>query len=230
MAITIGRQQIPYAAEPSPFQSGRTPHSEAMLGETTLAERTYLGIVREWGRSIESGDEFMRGHGLRVAEHATTLAATLGLDRESRLAVYAAAHLHGVGRLRVPRAIQHKPGVLTPQERAAMQQVPVWGADILAKVALPWDVTPVVRWCNERVDGGGYPDRLRGADVPIAAQAVGIAKMFDALISARSYRPAFAAPRAVRELARFQSWWSAPVFGTYLAQLQACYAGSLCLA
>ena len=230
MATTLERQPTPYAAEPSPYQGSRMPQVEAVLGNTTIAERTYLGIVREWGRSIESGDDFMRGHGARVAEHAVALAAVLGVDRETRMAVYAGAHLHGVGRLRVPRAIQHKSGVLTPQERAAMQQIPLWGADILSKVALPWNVAPVVRWCNERVNGNGYPDRLSGASVPVAAQAVGIANVFDALISPRSYRPAFAPVRAVRELARFRTWWSDDVFGTYLTQLQSRYSGSLCLA
>ncbi len=195
-----------------------------------MAERTYLNVVREWGQSIEFGDHYLRGHCSRVAEHATALAMTLGMDTEARTTIFVGAYLHGVGRLRVPRMIQNKPGVLTLNERATMQQIPVWGTEILSKITLPWDVTPIVRWHNERVDGTGYPDALRGDEIPMAAQVVGIANVFDALISPRAHRQALRPGQAVRELARFKDRWSREVFESYLTQLQTVYSGSLRLA
>ena len=195
-----------------------------------MAERTYINVVREWGQSIEFGDEYLRGHCSRVAEQATTLAAALKTDSLTRSTIMAAAYLHGVGRLRLPRTIQTKPGILTPGERAIVEQIPVWGADILSNLVLPWDVAPVVRWHNERIDGTGYPDGLHGDAVPLAAQIVGIANVFDAMTSRRAYRPALSPGQAIRELAQSRNRWSAHVLQAYLTQLRATYAGSLSLA
>jgi putative two-component system response regulator len=155
---------------------------------------------------------------------------TLGIDSAMRTTIFVGAYLHGVGRLRVPRMIQNKPGMLTLNERATMQQIPVWGTEILSKIALPWDVTPIVRWHNERFDGTGYPDSLRGEEIPLSAQIVGIANVFDALTSPRPHRQALRPGQAVRELARFKDRWSGTVFESYLAQLQTIYSGSLRLA
>jgi HD-GYP domain-containing protein (c-di-GMP phosphodiesterase class II) len=192
-------------------------------------EHTSLTVVRDWGESIEFGDDYLRGHCSRVAEHADGLAESLGIDPRTRATILAGAYLHLVGRLRLPRAIQTKAGLLTPVERATVQRIPVWGAEILANSALPWDVRPIVRWHNERIDGTGYPDRLHGDQIPLAAQIVGIANVFVALTSARAHRPAMPAAQAVRRLAQFRTCWSDELFHAYIAQLQEIYAGSLCL-
>jgi HD-GYP domain-containing protein (c-di-GMP phosphodiesterase class II) len=230
MAMRIERQHFQVAVEASQPAVVFGAQADVVLATATMAERTYLNIVREWGRSIESGDEYMRGHGARVAEHAIALATALKVDRETRMAIFAGAYLHGVGRLRVPRTILNKPGMLSLAERAAVQQIPVWGTEILSKIALPWNVTPIVRWYNERVDGTGYPEGLRTEEIPVGAQIVGIANVFDAMISARAHRPALTPARAVRELAQVSGRWSEDVFGTYSAQLQVLYRGSLVLA
>ena len=204
--------------------SDRVPYPRPMG-----AEHTSLTVVRDWGESIEFGDDYLRGHCSRVAEHADALAECLGIDPRSRATILAGAYLHLVGRLRLPRTIQNKAGVLTPGERATVQRIPVWGAEILAKSALPWDVRPIVRWHNERIDGSGYPDRLRGDEIPLQAQIVGMANVFVALTSPRAHRPAMSAPQAVRRLAQLRACWSGELFDAYIAQLQEIYAGSLCL-
>jgi putative two-component system response regulator len=193
------------------------------------AEHTSLTVVRDWGESIEFGDDYLRGHCSRVAEHADALAECLGIDPRTRATILAGAYLHLVGRLRLPRAIQNKAGLLTPGERATVQRIPLWGAEILAKSALPWDVRPIVRWHNERIDGTGYPDRLQGDEIPLPAQIVGMANVFVALTSPRAHRPAIPAAQAVRRLAQFRTCWSSELLNAYIAQLQEIYAGSLCL-
>jgi HD-GYP domain-containing protein (c-di-GMP phosphodiesterase class II) len=230
MAMRIERQALPFPAEASQPSRAGDSHADTIFDGATMAERTYLNVVREWGQSIEFGDEYLRGHCSRVADHAAALAATLKTNRETRMAIFVGAYLHGVGRLRVPRTIQNKPGMLTLNERTNVQQIPVWGTEILSKITLPWDVTPIVRWHNERFDGTGYPDALRGDEIPMSAQIVGIANVFDAMTSPRSYRPALRPVQAVRELAHFRAWWSDEVFQAYVTQLQAIYAGSLRLA
>lgn len=193
------------------------------------AEHTSLAVVRDWGESIEFSDEYLRGHCSRVAEHADVLAASLGIDARSRATILAGAYLHAVGRLRLPRSIQIKPGLLTPSEWESVRQIPVWGTEILAKSALPWDVKPIVRWHNERMDGTGYPDGLRGSEIPILAQIVGMANVFVALTSPRAHRLALPAALAVRRLALFRTRWSGDLLHAYIAQLQEIYTGSLFL-
>lgn len=195
----------------------------------SASERNFLDVVREWGQSIEFGDSYFRGHCARVAEHAAALATDLGVDSETRMTIVVGAHLHGLGRMRMPRALRSKAGMLTAGERATMHQIPVWGTEILSKIKLPWDVAPIVRWHHEHVDGSGYPDGLRGEDIPVSAQIVGITNVFDALTSARPHRPPMRPAMAVRVLSQLREWWSAEVVQAYLTQLQAIYAGSLCL-
>lgn len=199
-------------------------------GEATLAERTYLNVVREWGQSIEFGDEYRRGHCARVAEHAGNLAAALTNDAKMRTTILAGSYLFGVGRLRVPRTIQTKAGALTPNERATIEQIPVWGTEIVSKINLPWDVTPIVRWHTERCDGTGYPDGLRGDAIPLPAQVVGITNVFVAMTSPRAHRPAQRPGQAIREISQMKGRWSEDVLRTYLGQLRAIYPGPLSLA
>ena len=208
----------------------RSSAAALVTADATMAERTFLGIARAWGQSTEAGDTFFQGHCTRVAEHAAELAAALQMDSCTRMTVIAGAYLHGVGRTRVPREVQQKPNALTPHERFLIEQVPRWGTEILAKAHMPWDVTPIVRWHNERADGTGYPDALHGDEIPLPAQVVGIANVFDALTSPRAHRPAMTPAQAIRALAQSCDFWSSEVVHTYLYQLQARYPGSLRLA
>jgi HD-GYP domain-containing protein (c-di-GMP phosphodiesterase class II) len=223
-----GRYPFPSAVNAA--AASRVPASNSVPYTRPMGvEHTSLTVVRDWGESIEFGDDYLRGHCSRVAEHADALAESLGIDPRTRATIVAGAYLHLVGRLRLPRTIQSKTGLLTPGERETVQRIPLWGAEILAKSTLPWDVRPIVRWHYERVDGTGYPDRLSGDEIPLAAQIVGMANVFVALTSARAHRPAMPAAQAVRRLAQLRSSWSDELLRAYIAQLQELYAGSLCL-
>jgi HD-GYP domain-containing protein (c-di-GMP phosphodiesterase class II) len=230
MTPTFGRQPLRFPAAPPERIRGRCGAAALVAADATIAERTFLDIARIWGQSTEPADVFFQGHCTRVAEHAAELATALRMDARTRMTVVAGAYLHGVGRTRVPRAVHNKPVPLTPEERLTVEQIPVWGTEILAKANIPWDVAPIVRWHNERADGTGYPDALRGDEIPLAAQIVGIANVFDALTSPRPHRPALTPPQAVRAVSRSAESWSPELFHTYLHQLQARYPGSLRLA
>lgn len=230
MAPWFERQPLPFPVPAPARVRSDTPRTGLAAVDATMAERDSLNVVREWGQSIEFGDQYLRGHSSRVAEHAAELATALGVDSETHMTIVAGAYLHGVGRMRVPPAVQNKPATLTPAERATIQKIPVWGTEIVAKVRIPWNVTPIVRWHNERSDGTGYPDALCGDDIPLEAQIVGIANVFDALTSPRAHRPALKPAQAVRALAQSRDSWSAELFDVYLDQLQVRYPGSLRLA
>jgi len=116
----------------------------------------------------------------------------------------------------VPHEILNKPGPLTRAEYEIVQMHPIWGLELLAAVEFPWDLKPIIRWHHERCDGTGYPDRLRGDEIPVAAQIVGIVDVFDALTTERSYRPALSREAALAEIERSRGWWSDTVYAAFL--------------
>ena len=124
--------------------------------------------------------------------------------------------MHDVGQLRIPHELLRKPGPLTREERELVQMHPIWGIELLASVEFPWDLKPIIRWHHERYDGTGYPDRLKGDEIPLAAQIVGMLDVYDALTSARAYQSARTADQALAELTRYRSWWSDRVFEAFL--------------
>jgi putative nucleotidyltransferase with HDIG domain len=180
-------------------------------------ERLYLDVVAAWGRSIESADLYTHGHCERVADYATAVARGLGLDDATVTAVRIGAYLHDVGKVRVPHEILNKPGKLTPAERETMEKHTLYGLELLASVEFPWQVKPIIRSHHEKIDGSGYPDRLRGDEVPLTAQVIGIVDVYDALTTTRSYRPAMTHADAMAEIRRCAHWWRPDVVDAFLA-------------
>jgi putative nucleotidyltransferase with HDIG domain len=186
-------------------------------GKVAELEQTYLAVVREWGQSIESADSYTFGHCSRVADNAVAVARVLGLDEAAQTAIRLGAYLHDLGKVKVPHEVLNKPGPLTRDEFEVVQMHPVWGIELLAGVEFPWDLKPIIRWHHEKYDGSGYPDRLRGEEIPVAAQVVGIVDMFDALTTTRAYRGAMQPAQAMAEIERCRSWWSPRVFAAFRA-------------
>lgn len=162
-------------------------------------ERSFERIVREWGDSIESTDHYTQGHCERVADHACALARRAGLEPMTLTWFRMGALLHDVGKVAVPPAILNKPGRLDDDEWRIMKEHPVRGVELLADVEFPWDIRPMVLHHHERWDGSGYPHRLAGANIPLAARILCVADVFDALTTTRSYRKAFS-PKAALEI------------------------------
>lgn len=190
-----------------------------VAGKITELESIYLAIVREWGASLESSDSYTFGHSERVATHAVAVAAAYGLDEEALTAVRVGAHLHDIGKIRVPHEILNKPGKLTDEEFATMKQHPVHGIELLGAVEFPWDVKPIIRSHHEKDDGSGYPDRLRGDEIALSAQLVCVADVYDALTSTRSYRPAMTRERAIEVMRESPTWWRPEVFEAFMASI-----------
>ncbi|HEU5304169.1 MAG TPA: HD domain-containing phosphohydrolase, partial [Gemmatimonadales bacterium] len=179
-------------------------------------EETYFAVVRDWGQSIESSDSYTFGHCERVATSAAALAQELGLDEEQQTAIRIGAYLHDLGKVRVPHEILSKPGALSPEELRVIQMHPVWGIELLATVEFPWDIKPIIRWHHEKYDGSGYPDRLRGDEIPVSAQIICIVDVFDALTTTRSYRPALSPAAALVKIQECRSWWRPDVYQAFL--------------
>jgi len=196
-------------------------------GKEAELEATYLAVVREWGQSIESADTYTFGHCERVARRAVAVAEAMGMDEHAQTTVRVGAYLHDVGKVRVPHEILSKPDQLTRDEFDLVQMHPIWGIELLAAVEFPWDIKPIIRWHHERHDGSGYPDRLRGDEIPVSAQIVGIADVYDALTTTRPYRPALPLQRALAEMDRCRGWWSEAVRSAFRKSLAAARAPEL---
>jgi putative two-component system response regulator len=125
------------------------------------------------------------------------------------------AYLHDLGKIRVPHEILNKPGPLTPEEFEVIKAHPVWGLELLATVHFPWDIKPIIHWHHERSDGTGYPDRLKGDEIPLSAQIICIVDVYDALTTTRSYRGALSREEAVRRMEESRHWWRPDVYRAF---------------
>ena len=184
-------------------------------------EGTFLAVVRDWGQSIESVDSYTFGHCGRVAEYGIAVAEALGFNDTERTTIRLGAYLHDVGKVRVPHEVLNKPGPLTDEESAIIQQHPGWGVELLAAVDFPWDIKPIIRWHHEKYDGTGYPDRLVGEAIPVAAQIIGIVDVYDALTTTRSYRPAMTHQAALETMHGMARGWRPEVFAAFLQSVGA---------
>ena len=154
-------------------------------GKVGKLQETYLALVRDWGQSIESSDSYTFGHCERVAQYAVDVATVLGFDENQLTTIRIGAYLHDVGKIKVPHEILNKPGRLTPDEFEVIKMHTIWGIELLTAVEFPWDIKPIIRWHHEKVDATGYPDRLRGDEIPLGAQIIGIVDVYDALTATR---------------------------------------------
>ena len=178
-------------------------------------EGVYLTIVRDWGRSIESTDSYTYGHSERVATYGIALSSALGLDDAEVTTIRIGAYLHDLGKVRVPHEILNKPGRLTQDEFEIMKLHPEYGLEMLAAVEFPWDIKPIIRSHHEKMDGSGYPDRLRGDEIPLSAQIICMVDVFDAITTSRSYRAAMPEAQAMVELQKCRHWWRPDVFEAF---------------
>ncbi len=179
-------------------------------------ESAFLAVVLEWGQSIESSDSYTHGHCERVAELGVSVGRQLQLDENMLTTLRLGAYLHDLGKIRIPHEILNKPGRLTPEEFELMKRHPIDGVELLEAIEFPWDILPIVRSHHERYDGSGYPDGLRGEEIPLTAQVICIVDVFDALTTTRSYRSAMSRDQAMAIIERDSGWWGPDVFDAFM--------------
>src|SRR6266849_4638712 len=163
--------------------------------------RLYLSTIETLAMAIDAKDQVTHGHIRRVQNHAVFLARRVGVTYDSQIrAIEAAALLHDTGKLAVPEYILNKPGKLTPAEFERMKLHASVGADILSAIDFPYPVVPIVRHHHESWDGTGYPQGLKGTEIPIGARILSVVDCFDALTSDRPYRPRLPDEEAIKIL------------------------------
>jgi response regulator RpfG family c-di-GMP phosphodiesterase len=158
--------------------------------QTQRVRRTFLSAIDSLIRTMETRDPYTAGHSLRVRRYALLLADAIGLEPRQRKLLGLAAKLHDIGKLGIPDAILHKPARLNLDEERIVADHPIVGERILAPVIRNREVLAAIRGHHERLDGSGYPDGLRGDQIPLLARLIALPDCFDALTTSRAYRPA----------------------------------------
>lgn len=174
--------------------------AESLQGYSGRLRRQYLGTVKALTAAIDARDPYTLGHSLRVGQLGRALAAELGLSETVLGEVEVGGYLHDVGKIGVRDAVLLKPGLLTPDERIAIERHPTIGLSILASVEVSSEVLDIVGKHHERLDGSGYPDGLRGDDVDMVVRIAAVADVYDALMTKRPYKASMSCPEVLEWL------------------------------
>jgi len=153
-------------------------------------ERAYLEMIHALVISVETRDPYTRGHSERVTQYSKQIVKKMGMKVEELKNLELACRIHDVGKIGVSDRILLKKGKLTIAEWAEMKMHPVKGAEMLTFSEYFKPVIPIVRHHHERWDGKGYPDGLKGEEIPLGARILAVADAFDAMSSSRSFRDA----------------------------------------
>ncbi len=159
-------------------------------------------VIMSLALVIEARDAYTDGHCGRLAAYATDLGLALGLGEEDQASLYRGGFLHDVGKVGIPDAVLLKTDRLSESEYGQIKEHPVIGDRLCGELRSLRGVRPIVRHHHERLDGSGYPDGLGGDAIPLLAQIMGIVDVYDAITTARPYKPAFTPEEAYAELTR----------------------------
>lgn len=163
-------------------------------------ENLLLSIIKALSNALDAKSPWTRGHSDRVSRYSLMIAEEMGLDRESRQILEMAALLHDIGKIGMYDYILNKPDKLLPQEFEIVKLHPVKGAEILKPISHLQEVIRVISHHHEHYDGGGYPDGLKGEEIPLLSRILQVADAYDAMTSERPYRKIPGKRKALEEL------------------------------
>jgi HD-GYP domain-containing protein (c-di-GMP phosphodiesterase class II) len=183
-------------------------------------EKLLIGVLMSLATALEAKDSYTEGHSSRVAWYAVLIGKEMGLAPEELENVHRAGLIHDIGKIGVGGSIIRKEGALTEDEWQKMRMHPLVGADIISSIELLAPALPGVRQHHERWDGTGYPDGLKGTEIPLIARILAVADAYDALTTDRSYRRGRSPELALEELKRSAGTQFDP---SVIAALERCF-------
>jgi putative two-component system response regulator len=186
---------------------------KAFTDELERAESVLFALAR----SIEGKDPYTEGHCERLAGYSAQLGEHLRLPEVEIKALRRAAIVHDIGKVAVPDSILLKPARLTRSEQAILRRHPVVGERICAPLKSFQLVLPIIRHHHEKMNGAGYPDGLKGEEIPLTARVLAIADVYDALTTKRPYKPALSIEDALRVMRKEvrRGWWDPEIFQAF---------------
>ncbi len=186
---------------------------KAFTDELERAEAVLFTLAR----SIEGKDPYTQGHCERLADYSARLGEHMGLPAEEIRALRRAGIVHDIGKVAVPDSILLKPSRLTRSEQTILRLHPVVGERICASLKSFQLVLPIIRHHHEKMDGSGYPDGLRGEQIPLAVRVLQVVDVYDALSTQRPYKPALSAAAAfdVMKSEVKKGWWDPEVLAAF---------------
>jgi response regulator RpfG family c-di-GMP phosphodiesterase len=201
----IGVLHISRDRSPQPFTEANLQTLSMLASQATFAienaslydslHRDYMAIIRALANAVEAKDPYTRGHGDRVVKYTQALGREVGFNDEVLDKLKVAAILHDIGKIGIRDEVLLKPGKLTDEEFTEMKLHPILGDRILGPIRSLEEVRLWVYQHHERVDGKGYPEGIGGEDLAMPSRALIVAEVFDALITERSYKPAWPIPK-----------------------------------
>ena len=165
-------------------------------------EASYLSAVRALANSIDAKDTYTMGHSERVAKYSVEIGKKLNLDQDELKTLYIGALLHDIGKIGIPEAIINKTDKLTNEEFQEIKTHPTRGAMIIEPAKFLKEKVPLIKYHHERYDGKGYPEGLKGEEIPLLARIICCADSFDAMTSKRAYRDTMPIDYARKEMIR----------------------------
>ncbi len=163
---------------------------ERQIQQTEMVEHFGLQMITTLAGTVDAKDSYTKGHSLRVAKYAKEISRRIGKDEEFQKRIYYMGILHDVGKIGIPDTIIQKKGKLTDEEYGIIKTHPVIGEEVLKNITDMPDLYYGAKWHHERYDGKGYPDGLKGEEIPLEARIIAVADAYDAMSSKRSYRDA----------------------------------------
>ena len=186
---------------------------KAYTDELERAESVLFALAR----SIEGKDPYTEGHCERLSGYSARLGERIGLAEDQVIALRRAGVVHDIGKVAVSDAILLKPGRLTPEEFRIVQEHPVVGERICAPLKSFRLLLPIIRHHHDKLNGSGYPDGLKGEEIPVTARVLQIVDVYDALTTQRPYKPALSRAEAleIMEEEVKKDWWDPHIFGEF---------------
>jgi response regulator RpfG family c-di-GMP phosphodiesterase len=203
----IGVLHVSRDRSPQPFTDANLQTLSMLASQATFAienaslydslHRDYLAIIRALANAVEAKDPYTRGHGDRVVKYTRAIGTELGFSAEMLDKLKVAAILHDIGKIGIRDEVLLKPGKLSDDEYTEMKLHPIIGDRILGPIRSLEDIRVWVYQHHERIDGKGYPEGIGGQDLAIPSRALIVAEVFDALVTERSYKPAWPIPKVI---------------------------------
>jgi len=175
-------------------------YTMALSDKNEQMSRMTMQTIMTIANTIDAKDEYTRGHSRRVAEYAAAIAKDLGYPEEKIADIRFVGLLHDIGKIGVPDAVLNKPGRLTDEEYQLMKDHTITGGEILKDITMIDELDIGARYHHERYDGTGYPEGLKGDEIPEIARIIGVADAYDAMTSNRVYRRHLDHERVMNEL------------------------------